>query len=117
MARRLLDVYGGAEGGRSLSGAKASNMTNRDLFNMYDELEETGDTVALRTGRNYLTSGSGSGGIAYDAIGAEQSASNFGEGTSFRQSILNYGAKKREIAATRRAGYTGTSSVLGGSAL
>ena len=109
-----------------------NNFTMRDLFDVYDDLDEgrvdqvkvgSYDTISKRDskyGFSFKDKNKGTTdyfqtaeNLGEDMVMPDGSKENLG----YRQSILNYGAKKREIAATKRAGYTGTSSILGGSAL
>lgn len=92
----------------------------RDLYDIYDELDE-GSIDQVQTGISIVSKGSeGASAPIYqnkDTFGTLDRNADKVEGSDFRQSILGYDRKKKEVAATRRAGYTSASSVLGGGAL
>ena len=92
----------------------------RDLYDIYDELDE-GSIDQVQTGISVVSVGSeGASAPIYqnkDTFGTLDRNADKVEGSDFRQSILGYDRKKKEVAATRRAGYTSASSVLGGGAL
>ena len=92
----------------------------RDLYDIYDELDEGSiDQVRNGTSTAYVGKEAAIGDIYQnkDTFGTLDRNADKVEGSDFRQNILGYDRKKKEVAATRRAGYTSASSVLGGGAL
>jgi len=109
--KRILDI--------TPEGKLAQQATYRDLYDIYDDLSDNNSSITMRTGYMWQDGSvlnSGQGGRKGD-VTHERTADNFANGMEFKDSVLNYASKKKEVAATRRAGYTSASSVLGGGAL